>query len=180
MNRNSFNVAYCGVTCALSLIVMFAAIIPSMTYVMPAVSGVVIWTVCGQVNRKWAFMTYAAAAVMSLFFVPEKESMIYFVMIFGYYPLIRDLIHRFSFAPIRFLIKLVFFNATAILAFTIVVKLFVDIGQVLEGMEIFGDYAVFLLLLLGNGVFFFYDLSLRYVYYAFSNWITPAIKRKIK
>jgi len=167
--------------CALAIMIMFVAIIPSMTYVMPAISGVIIWTVAAQINRRWAFMTYAAAAVLSLLVVPEKEAMTYFIMIFGYYPLIRDLINRATFPPVRFLVKLIFFNAMVVLAFLIVVNVFgIPVEQMLDGLDRLGGYALYGLWAMGNVVFFMYDFSLKYVYYAFENWIKPNLNKKIK
>jgi len=180
MKQKSFNIAYSGIMCALSILVMFVAIIPSLTYIMPAISGLIIWTVSGQVNKRWALLTYAAAAVLSLFLVPEKEAMTFFILIFGYYPLIRELFHRISFKPAQFLVKLAFFNITAVLSFVIVVKLFVDLELVLEGMEGFGEYAIYAFWGMGNVAFIIYDFALNYIYYAFDNWIKPVLNKKIK
>jgi hypothetical protein len=183
--------------CALSTIVLFIAIIPSMTYIMPAISGVIIWTVVPIVKEreirvsgdkkacetravKWGVLTYAAAAVLSMLIVPEKEAMTYFILIFGYYPILRGYFHKITFIPAMILTKLLFFNAAAVLSFTIVVNMFVAIEQVMDGLEDFGKYAIYILLLMGNAAFFFYDFALKYIYYAFDNWIKPVLNKKLK
>ena len=66
----SFNIAYCGIVVALSVIVMLLALIPSMTYVLPAVSGIFIWTISDQINRKWGFLSYAASDVLCFLIIP--------------------------------------------------------------------------------------------------------------
>jgi hypothetical protein len=174
------------------MLVMFIAVIPSMTYVMPAISGVIISTVKWQLENpgevgkraqalRWGFLTYAAASLLSLMIVPEREAVTYFVLIFGYYPLIRDFINRAGLAPVRFLIKLIFFNSTAVLSFNIVVGVIgIPVEQMLDGLDGFGEYALYFLWGLGNVVFFTYDFALKYVYYAFLTWVRPALNKKIK
>jgi len=182
--KSSFNVAYCGIMCALSILVMFTAIIPSLTYVMPAVAGVIIWSVSIQVNRAWGFLTYAAAAILSLFLVPEVESRTFFILIFGYYPLLKEIIHSRISGGIwaqmyRFLVKLAIFNTAAVLAYTAVVYVF-GIKDVLDGLDRFGEYAIYVFWGMGNVAFLFYDFALKHVFYAFRHWIKPVIDKKIK
>lgn len=192
MNRNStnrqarkprehlaFNIAYSGIVCAMSTLIMFAAIIPSMTYIMPALAGIVIWSVSGQINRSWAFMTFAAAALLSLFLSPEMESKTFFILFFGYYPLLHEIIRYVRFLPVRFLVKLLLFNITAVTAYQIVVHLFM-VTDILNDLSEFGEYAVYVFWGMGNVAFFSYDFALKYVFFAFDTWVKPAINKKIK
>jgi hypothetical protein len=178
--KSSFSIAYCGIMSALSLVVMFIAIIPSLAYIMPAIAGLLIWTVRSQCSWKWAVLTYVGTAILSLFLVPEKEAMTFFILIFGYYPLIRELIQKVRFVPVQLILKLIVFNITAVTAFTIVVNLFIDIELVLDGLERAGEYAVYVYWVGGNIAFFLYDISLNYIIYAFDNWVKPVINKKIK
>ena len=159
---------------------MFVSIIPSMTYIMPAIAGVIVWTVQAQINGRWAVLSYASAALLSLLLVPEMEAKTFFILLFGYYPLLREAINKsVSFKPARFVIKLGVFNAAAVLSYTLVVHLF-GIGDVLDGLEGFGVYAVYVFWGMGNIAFFFYDFALTYIQYAFEHWIKPALNRKIR
>jgi len=128
--------------------------------------------------RQWGAVTYAATAIMSLFLTPEMEARTFFILIFGYYPLLRELLHQIRFRPARFLLKLVFFNVTAVVAFFIVVNLVLDLEKMLVGMEEFGEYAVYALWGMGNIAFIIYDFALSYVYYAFNHWVKPVIIKK--
>jgi len=179
MKKTGFNIAYCGIICALVEIVMFAAIIPATTYTMPAVAGLLIWSVSGQINRKWAVMTYIASAALSLILVPEIESKVFLILLFGYYPLLRESIHKIKFGVLRFLVKLVVFNAAAVTAYMSLVYIF-GVGNVLEGMESFGEYALYAFWIIGNATFFFYDFSLKYMMFAYYRWLKPVLRKKIK
>jgi hypothetical protein len=177
--RSAFNVAYCGVMCALAILVMFAAVSPSLTYIMPALAGIIIWSVREQCNFKWAMMTYASTAILSLFLVPEMESKTFLILIFGYYPLLREKINGITFFPARVAAKLAVFNLAAVFAYSLVVNVF-GISDVLDGLEGFGEYAVYVFWAMGNAAFFFYDFALTHIFYAFSNWVKPIINKKIK
>jgi hypothetical protein len=179
MKQKSFNVAYCGIICALSTMVMFAAIIPSMTYIMPAVSGLIIWSVAALIGVRWGFMTYAAAAILSLFLVPEPEAKTLFILLFGHYPVLRGVIHRLRLRLLRFLIKLAVFNTAAVISYQLAVRIF-GVADALDGLEWFGEYAVYAFWAMGNFAFFFYDFALRHLTFVFNNWLKPIINKKIR
>jgi hypothetical protein len=163
---------------------MFVAIIPSLNYIMPAIAGVIIWSVSGQINWKWAVLSYAASVLLSLFLVPEVEAKTFYILIFGYYPLLKELLHRKSGSGIftkilRFFIKMAVFNATAVISYLIVVNVF-GIGDVLDGLESFGEYAVYVFWGMGNIAFILYDFTLNYVFYAFLHWVKPVLNKHIR
>ena len=186
-NKFSFNIAYCGVACALATVVMFGAIIPPMAYVMPAFAGIIVWSVCGQINYSSALLCYAATATLSLLLIPEIEAKTLFVLLFGYYPLLRERLHELTQQIkskvrrifVRFTAKFVLFNVMAIAFYYIVVGIF-GVADVLNGFEEFGQYAVYAFWAMGAATFFLYDFALKYVYFAFNNWIKPAINKKIR
>lgn len=179
--ETSFNIAYCGIICALISIIMFAAVIPSTAYALAAVSGVLVWSVSGQINRKWAFMTYVAASALTLFLTPEPEAKTFFILIFGYYPLLRESAQKIKIRILRAAVKLAVFNAAAVTAYFAVIFLFgVSAKDFLDGLEGFGKYAVYVFWAMGNAAFFFYDFSLKYVMYAYFRWIKPKLNKKIR
>ncbi|MCL1904012.1 MAG: hypothetical protein FWF94_06310 [Oscillospiraceae bacterium] len=178
-NSSAFKIAYCGIVCAMSTLIMFTSVIPAMTYIMPALAGIIIWSVSGQINRGWAFLTFAASAFLVLFLTPEMEAKTYFIMFFGYYPLIRATLHKISFIPAQILAKLILFNAAAVSGYQIVIHIF-GITDVLNDLSEFGENAVYVFWAFGNVAFFAYDFALKYVFYAFDAWIKPAINKKIK
>jgi hypothetical protein len=177
--RKSFSVAYCGITCALTLVVMFAAVIPALVYLSAAFAGVIVWSAYSQTSLRWGLLTYAAAAILSIVLVPEIEGKTYFIFFFGYYPLVRERFLRIKFRLLRFAAKLAVFNAAAVSAFLLVVRVF-GVADVLEGMEWAGVNAVYAFWALGNLVFLIYDFVLPQMFYAFEHWVKPALNRKIK
>lgn len=175
----SFNIAYCGIIVAISVIIMLAALIPSMTYVLPALSGICIWTVSEQINKKWGLLAYAASAALSFILIPEIEANLYYIFFFGYYPIIRDEIEKIKIKFLSFIVKLAVFNTAVVIAFQILSKI-MNLEQILEGLEMFGDMAVYVLWGAANIAFILYDIALKYVFYAFDKWLKPKINKKIK
>lgn len=175
----SFNIAYCGIVVALSVTVMLLALIPSMTYVLPAVSGIFIWTISDQINRKWALLSYAASAILCFLLIPEIEADLYYLFFFGYYPLARDIVEKVKPKLLAYVLKFLIFNASVVIAFNILSHI-MNLEQILEGLEGFGDMAVYVLWGAANIAFLFYDLCLNHLFYAFGKWIKPKINGKLK
>ncbi len=178
-NNLSFNIAYCGIIIALSTIIMLVSLIPSLTYVLPAVSGICIWTVAEQINKKWGLLSYAASALLCFILIPEIEADLYYVFFFGYYPIVKDTIEKIKPKILSWVAKLAVFNAAVVTAFWILSKI-MNLEQILEGLEMFGDMAVYVLWIAANIAFVFYDIALGYVFFAFNKWLKPKINKKIK
>lgn len=175
---SSFNIAYCGIIIALSVVTMLLSLIPSMTYVLPAISGMFIWTISDQINRKWALLAYAASAILCFMLVPEIEADLYYLFFFGYYPIIKDLVEKIKPKPVAYIIKFVIFNIAVVAAFNILSHI-MNLEQILEGLEGFGDMAVYVLWGAANIAFIIYDLCINNLFYAFRKWLKPKINKKI-
>ena len=178
-SKKAFNIAFCGIITAIAIISMFASLIPAMTYALPAIAGLIIWTASMQVNRKWCILCYIAVSILSFVLVPEIEANMYLVLFFGYYPIVRDLLDVIKNKLLRFLVKIGIFNAAVIIGFNIL-SLILPFEQLISGMEDFGEYAVLVLWLAANVAFFFYDMCLDSIHYAYDRWLKPKINRLSK
>lgn len=177
--RLAFNVAFCGIVTALAVVFMFLSIIPSFAYVVPAFSGIVIWTVTQHMNVKWAYLCYGASCLISLMLIPEPEANLFFVFFFGYYPTLCILLEKIKNKILRFLVKLVIFNATVVLAYNLLVILF-PVEDALEGLEIFGDLAIYAFWGFGNIAFVIYEFALITLKEAYIKLIKPKVAAKLK
>lgn len=176
-SKVAYNIAYCGIAIALSIVVMFAALIPAMTYVIPAISGIVIWTISEQANKKWAILAYVAASFLIFLMIPEMESKVYFILFFGYYPIIRDFLEKLKPKPIAWLAKFAVFNAAIIIAYNIVAPI-IGADKIIQGLEFLGDMALLGCLAAANVAFLCYEICLSSIMYAFKKWLKPRLNRK--
>ena len=182
MNKTTklaFNVAFCGIVTALASVFMFMSLIPSFAYVVPAFSGIVIWTVSEHMNVKWAYMCYAATALLSLMLIPEPEANLFFIFFFGYYPTLCILLDKIKNKAVRFIVKLVIFNAAVVTAYNFLL-LIIPVEEALEGMEFLGELAVYVFWGVGNVAFIIYDPCLRTIKEAYIKLIKPKVSAKLK
>lgn len=175
----SFNIAYCGIVTALSVVVMLAALIPSFTYLLPAISGIFIWTAAEQLGKKWGLLSYAASSILCFMLIPEIEADLYYIFFFGYYPIIKEVIEGVKPKILAFLIKLAVFNASIVIAFQITCQI-MNLEEILDGLESFGDMAVYVLWGFANIAFLLYDICLGNIFIAYRKWIKPKIFKKLK
>lgn len=178
-NRLAFNVAFCGIVTALAAVFMFLSIIPSFAYVVPAFAGMVIWTVTQHMNVKWAYMCYGASCLISLMLVPEPEANMFFVFFFGYYPTLCIVLEKIKNKILRFLVKLVIFNVAVVLAYNLMMILF-PLEDALEGMEMFGDLAIYAFWGFGNIAFVIYDFALMTLKEAYIKLLKLKVSAKLK
>ena len=63
-----------GIVSALSLVLMISvAVIPFLTYALPAAAGMLIVFMVIETDKKWAFGVYAAVAILGVLLVPGCE-----------------------------------------------------------------------------------------------------------
>jgi hypothetical protein len=175
----SHKIAYCGIICALSVMVMLLSLIPGFTYAVPAVSGIFIWSICFFINYKWALLSYATTSLLALMLVPEIEARVIFIVFLGYYPIVRDKLKIIKAVVLRFLAKLVIFNISCVVSYHILVPI-IGIDKVLEGTEFAGDMAVYVFWGAANFAFLCYEFCLCQMKFAIEKWVKPKFLKRIK
>ena len=91
--QNTSKTALGGIVAALSVATMFlTAVIPTLTYALPAVAGVLLVVMVIDVGKKWAFGVYAAVSLLSLLVLPDKEAAVLYVFFFGLYPIFKSVL----------------------------------------------------------------------------------------
>ncbi len=160
MNHISYRVALGGIVSAFCLMCMFlTGVFPLLYLVLPMISGLLLLIVVEEVGTHWAWLTYAAVGLLSLFVTFDKEAALIFIMFFGCYPILTLYLNCIRPKGIRLLIKLVLFNMCMVLYFYLNVYVF-GLKDLLEAFEDWGRYGGAILLVLLNPFFLMYDHSL--------------------
>lgn len=168
-------VAFGGVLAALSaLLVLGAGLFPTMTYAMPAISGVLLIAAVIELGKRWAFFCYAAVAVLSLLLGTDKESALLFALLLGYYPILKSLLDPMRPRALQWACKLLIFNAAAVASYLLAVFV---LGVPLEAFSVGGVSWEWLLLLLGNAVFVVYDRAVSGLAVLYCRRLHPAVLR---
>lgn len=147
-----------GIIAALSVVTMFmTAVIPTLTYALPAVAGVLLVVMVVDIGKKWAFGVYAAVSALSLLILPDKEAAVMYVFFFGHYPIVKAILEGTRLhGVVLWLIKLLVFNACVVAAYLVILYVF---QLPFDELEEYGKWAVAGLLGLGNVVFVIYDVA---------------------
>ena len=155
--KKSMQTAFCGMIAALSVVLMFfTGIIPFATISLPALAGCLLILVTAQLGTGWGLSVYAVCAVLVLILAPDREAAVYYVLFFGYYPVITALLGRIRGRVPRYIAKLAIFNAAVAVSALIVITL---LGP-LEEIPLLGRYTAAVLWMLANIMFVLYDLAL--------------------
>lgn len=173
----AFRVALCGVVTAMTISVMFLSFIPAMAYTMPAAAGILLATIRIQINRGWALLSYVAASLLTLILVAEPEAQMLFVLLLGYYPIVKtDIEYKFKPAT-AWVLKFIMFNIAAVLVYN-GGKYLLGITDDLDGLEAFGKFAVYIFWAESNVTFWLYDRCTSVLLKAYSTFLLPRIERQ--
>lgn len=174
--KQSKKIAFGGVISSLALLLMFmSSIIPSATFSIPAMAGILIMLLMLEFDKKTAFISYTSVSFLSLMLVADKEAVLIFIFFFGNYPIIKSFIERVNNVVFSYLIKFGYFNVIVMLIYHLSILL-LGMGDLVEGYDDIAHLIEIGLLVLLNFVFFFYDYTLTvFVPYYFTK-IKPKFK----
>lgn len=154
----SMKVAFCGVLAALSTVLMFlSGLIPVATLAIPAIAGCLLIPVVAEVGVGWGFGVYGVCGVLSLLLAPDREAALFYLLFFGYYPVLFALLGRIRNRLLGYLAKFFIFNLAVVLEALISIYV---LGIPLETIGFLGRFTPLVLLVLGNLVFLVYDHAL--------------------
>ena len=156
--KQSSKCAIGGIVAAVSLVLMISvAIIPFLTYALPAVAGLFIVFIVIEIDKKWAFGVYCTVAILGMLLVPDKEVAVMYLAFFGYYPILKSLIEAKTPAALGWIIKVLTFVSTMAVSYYLMIKL---MGVTIDETEDFGVMAYPILLGMGTVAFVMYDIAL--------------------
>ncbi|MBQ8943420.1 MAG: hypothetical protein IJ050_02855 [Clostridia bacterium] len=156
--KQSSKCAIGGIISALSLVMMISvAIIPFLTYALPAAAGLLIVPVVIEIDKKWALGVYVTVSILAILLVPDKEVAVMYAAFFGYYPVIKAVFEKHLPAALSYLLKAVCFAGAMLSSYYLMIKF---MGLELDELEEFGAFAVPLLLGMGLVAFILYDFVL--------------------
>lgn len=168
MKNKTFHVALCGVIASLAVVIMLStALVPIATYAAPALAGVIMAVLVIEINKKWALAAYFTASIISILIVPDKEAVALFVLFFGYYPVLKQLIEsNIQKKLLQLLLKVFCFSVAAITSYFIAIGI---LGISAEEFDIFGVNLPILFLFAGIIIFIIFDNALSGVIVTYVN-----------
>ncbi|MBR3810466.1 MAG: hypothetical protein IKK46_09215 [Clostridia bacterium] len=143
-----------GMVSALSVVIMLLTnIMPSMMYVIPIITGAIVFAVNEIIGKKWALGVFFVTSFISFILLTDKEAALNYTLFFGYYPLLKPLYEKLPKA-LSWSVKVLTFNVALVvigLIVTFIFKLpFLD--------EDIGKLTIPVFAVLFNVVFVMYDI----------------------
>ena len=155
--KRTGQISLCGIVAGMGVVIMLlSAIMPSMTYALPMVAGGLLIVPSIEFGSRTALTTYAATGILSLILPADKEAALFYILLFGIYPIIKKGFEKIKKPWLEYTVKFAYFNAVAALGVWLAAKV---LGIPFEA-DPFGKWAVPAMLLLGNVCFIVYDITL--------------------
>ncbi len=174
--KTTSKITFCALMSALAVAFMLLAYFPYFTYAVPAVAGLAGLVILIEIGGKWPLFTYIVTAVLCLIFA-ESEAKFMYVLLFGYYPILKAYIERINGRLVQYLIKFAVFNAAVLAVYFITVKV---LGLPLDDFGPLGKWGIAAFMVLANVTFYLYDIVLVRVANVYLQKIHPSIKKTFK
>ena len=179
MKKISYKVAVGGVISSLCLVMMFlTGVFPLLGMAIPIYSGTLLLIVADEADGHWAGLSYFAVSALSLFITPDKEAALLFIMLFGYYPVMRRGIQKGKLAfAVKWLIKFAVFNAAIIASYWMITNV-LGIYDLIDEFGFLGEHLKLKLMIFANVTFVLYDQTIGILEEAYKKWFRQDYLRK--
>lgn len=157
------------------LFMMLSAVFPMAEYACPAMAGILLVALVIEFNKKTATIAYVAVGLLSLILLANKESAILFIGFLGYYPILKSVFEQQKSRIVEMLLKFALFNLAVITSYFVMINI-LGMAIFTENMGNFYALALLGLLLVGNLVFYFYDIALTRLIAFYIAKIKPRLK----
>ena len=116
----SKRVAFSSVMTALAVVCLFAAsVAPSAKIALLAVSSVFGSVCTAEYGPKYGLLHYAGVALLSLLLIPKKTYALAYIVLLGYYPVIKMYIEKLNKRWLEWALKILLFNVVLVAAYLV-------------------------------------------------------------
>ena len=120
----SQKIALCGMLGALSVVLLLiGSALQIGTYAAPMLAAFLIIPVLEEYGPRYALTLYATVSILAVLFVPETELAFFYVLVMGYYPVLRVKLNGVKSTLLRWVLKFAVFNAGTVLVYLLLFAL---------------------------------------------------------
>lgn len=173
----SQKIALCGMLGALSVVLLLiGSALQIGTYAAPMLAAFLLIPVLEDYGPRYALTLYATVSILAVLLVPETELAFFYVLVMGYYPVLRVKLNVLKNTVLRWVIKFAVFNAATVLVYLL---LFALLGPaVLDELLADGTAMLAALLAAGNLSFWLCDRALAALTRYYHLVVKPKLKKK--
>lgn len=180
MKKLSFKIAYCGITTALCIVILFSTgIFPFSMYLMPVIAAVLLMFIKDELGAKWAWLSFISVSLLSFIITPDIEAKFMFTVVLGWYPLVRDKLILIKPKFLSFIIRMAVLNLMTVICYFIIIKGF-GMTEILEAGGT--GVTVFIITTLFVAEFFFivFDLMIARFSLYYKMVLSKKLRKRIK
>ena len=174
--KNTAKLTLSAICAALATVIMLTGYFPYLTYAIPAVAGLAVMVVCIEIGIKYAVGTYIASAFLVLL-TAEPETKILYVLLFGFYPIVKALVEKIGKPPIEWLIKFAVFNICIMTYYKLSVSI---LGISFDDFGAVGEWGTYVFWAAANVVFVLYDIAVSRIAMFYISRLHPKISKIFK
>lgn len=154
MNKSK-RLAMASVFTALIVVILYlSSFFPMLSLSMVAIAGVLPAVLVSEFGIGTAAMAYVASSVLALILVPDRMNSMLFVLLFGHYPIIKELSERVKQKWFTWCIKLLSANVLFVVVWILFKNMFASQISEYSGMLAFAWLGY-------NVIFVMYDICLK-------------------
>lgn len=173
----SRKVAFCGVMGALSVVVLLVGnLLQIGTYAAPMLACFLLIPVQEEFGSRQALLLYLTVAFLGLILLPDKELALFYILVLGYYPVVKNKLDHLHSRVLRWALKFLFFNLTVLILYAVLLALFAGPALRAEFASA-GAGMLILLAVMGNISFVLCDFALDAIRLAYRLRLRPKLKR---
>ena len=110
----SQKIALCGMLGALSVVLLLlGSALQIGTYAAPMLAAFLLIPVLEEYGTRYALTLYVCVAILAVLFVPETELALFYVLVMGYYPVLRVKLNGVKSTLLRWVLKFAVFNGVS-------------------------------------------------------------------
>ena len=171
------SIAFCGIMVAVSVVAMLLGSYLSVAaYACTAGASLLILIIQEEWGFRHAIVSYVCVSILGILFVPYRRIVLLFVLLVGYYPLVKTRLERIQSKILQLAGKLLLCNGTMVFLFYGTVKL-IYTGQLFTQVGQYAKAAAVLFVLLGNVAFLCYDFALTKILRLYRQILRPKLRK---
>ena len=174
--KNTAKLTFSAICTALATVIMLTGYFPYLTYAIPAVAGLLVMVVCIEIGIKYAVGTFVASAFLVLL-TAEPETKILYVLLLGFYPIVKALVEKIGKAPVEWLIKFTVFNLCIVAYYKLTVSV---LGISFDDFGEFGKWGTYAFWAAANVVFVLYDIAVSRMAMFYISKLHPKVSKIFK
>jgi len=169
LNKKTRIITLSALFSALCLITLYiASIWPTGLYGLVAFASLFVAAAVIETGAKQGVYVFIVCSVLGFLLLPDKSAAILYILFFGYYPVVKNLIERIKSKAVQWIFKLMVFNAALTVIWVFLKELLMGFSERLSG--------VWIIYVLGNVVFVLFDYGYSNVLLLYVNMVSRRIR----